>query len=152
MRHRWLGRKLGRTTSHRKALLSNQVTTLFSHERIMTTEAKSKELRSLAERMITLAKRGDLHARRQVQEVIADKTVARKLFREVAPRMKNRPGGYTRLLKLGQRQGDGAYMTLIELVDAKFQPKEKKKKEKAETKPRREKKKREKPSAEKANP
>jgi len=152
MRHRWAGRKLGRTTSHRKALLCNQVTAFFSHERIMTTEAKSKELRSLAERMITLAKRGDLHARRQVREVIVDKMVVRKLFREIAPRMKNRAGGYIRLLKLGQRQGDGAYMTLIELVDAKFRPKEKKKKEKAETKPRREKKKSEKPSAEKANP
>ena len=148
MRHRWAGRKLGRTTSERKALMGNQVIALFSNERIVTTEAKSKELRSLADKLVTLAKRGDVHARRQVKEVIADKTVVQKLFRVIAPRMKDRLGGYTRLLKLGQRQGDGAYMALIELVDVKFQPKEKKKKEEGDSKKRPRKKKSEKSTAE----
>ena len=117
MQHRKGGRKLGRSGSHRLAMLRNMVTSLLDHERIQTTDAKAKELRRVAERMITLGKRGDLHARRQALSVIRSKDVTAKLFDELADRFRERPGGYTRVMKLGQRQGDAAPMSLIELLD-----------------------------------
>ncbi len=117
MRHRKQHGKLGRTSSHRKALLRNMVTSLLDHERIETTDAKAKELRRIADRMITLGKRGDLHARRQALSVIKDKGVAAKLFDELADRYKDRPGGYTRVLKVRNRVGDAAPLSIVELVD-----------------------------------
>ena len=109
-------RKLGRDSSARKALLRGIVTSLFQHERIETTEAKAKELRKVADKMLTLAKRGDLHARRQVMAYMMDEDVVKKLFDEVAPKYKDRQGGYTRIIKAGVRQGDAAPMVSIELV------------------------------------
>ena len=117
MRHRKKGRSLSRTASHRRATLRNMATSLFRHERIETTEAKAKELRPFAERLITLARRGDLHARRLAGRNIADREVLGKLFDDLGPRFAERPGGYTRVLKLGARRGDGADMALIELVE-----------------------------------
>ena len=116
MRHRKKGRQLSRTRSHRKATLRNLATSLFRHERIETTTAKAKELRPFAERLITLARRGDVHARRLAATKIQDREVLGKLFDEIAPRYLERPGGYTRVLKLGIRKGDAAEMSLIELV------------------------------------
>jgi large subunit ribosomal protein L17 len=116
VRHRNKGRKLSRTHTHRKALLRNLATSLFRHERIETTTAKAKELRPVAERLITLARRGDVHARRLAGRKIQDRDVLGKLFDDIAPRYSERPGGYTRILKLGHRKGDGAEMSLIELV------------------------------------
>ncbi|MCP4716839.1 MAG: 50S ribosomal protein L17 [Deltaproteobacteria bacterium] len=110
------GRKLGRTTTHRLAMLRNMVTSLIAHERIKTTDSKAKELRRLADKMITLGKRGDLHAHRQAMRVIREKSVAKKLFDEVAPRFKDTNGGYTRTIKIGRRHGDNAPMTLVELT------------------------------------
>ena len=109
-------RKLGRDSSARKALLRGIVASLFQHERIETTEAKAKELRKVADKMLTLAKRGDLHARRQVMAYMMDEDVVKKLFDEVAPKYKDRQGGYTRIIKAGVRQGDAAPMVIIELV------------------------------------
>jgi large subunit ribosomal protein L17 len=117
MRHRNKGRQLSRTASHREAMLRNMATSLFRHERIETTTAKAKELRPFAERLITLAKRGDLHARRLAARKVADREVLIKLFDSIGPRFAERPGGYTRVLKIGHRQGDGAEMAMIELVD-----------------------------------
>jgi large subunit ribosomal protein L17 len=117
VRHRKKGRQLSRTSSHRKATLRNLVTSLFRHERIETTTAKAKELRPFAERLITLARRGDVHARRLAGRKISDRQVLGKLFDDIAPRYTERPGGYTRILKLGNRKGDAAEMSLIELVD-----------------------------------
>jgi len=117
MRHRKKGRKLNRTASHRKAVLRNMATSLFRHERIETTTAKAKELRPFAERIITLAKKGDLHSRRLAARKISDREVVGKLFDEIGPRFAERPGGYTRVLKLGTRRGDAAEMALIELVE-----------------------------------
>ena len=117
MRHRKSGRKLNRSPSHRKAMRRNMVTSLLDEERIQTTDAKAKELRRVAERMITLGKRGDLHARRRALTVIRSKTIASKLFGELAERFKDRPGGYTRVIKLGQRAGDAAPVSIVELVD-----------------------------------
>ena len=116
MRHRKKGRNLSRSPSHRRALLRNMATSLFRHERITTTTARAKELRPYAERLITLARRGDLHARRLAGRRIADREILGKLFDEIGPRYSERPGGYTRILKLGSRQGDAADMALIELV------------------------------------
>ena len=116
MRHRKKGRQLSRTRSHRKATLRNMATSLFRHERIETTTAKAKELRPYAERLITLARRGDVHARRLAAMKIQDREVLGKLFDDIAPRYMERPGGYTRVLKLGNRKGDAAEMSLIELV------------------------------------
>jgi large subunit ribosomal protein L17 len=116
VRHRKKGRQLSRTRSHRKATLRNLATSLFRHERIETTTAKAKELRPFAERLITLARRGDVHARRLAATKIQDREVLGKLFDEIAPRYIERPGGYTRVLKLGNRKGDAAEMSLIELV------------------------------------
>ncbi len=117
MRHRVRGRKLGRTTAHRKALFRNQLTALFTHERIITTVAKAKELRPIAERMVTLARTGTLPARRRVLTMVPDKIVVRRLFDEIAPRFMDRNGGYTRIVRLGNRRGDGAELALIEFVD-----------------------------------
>ena len=117
MRHRKKGRKLQRTASHRRAMLRNLATSLFRHERIETTTAKAKELRPYAERLSTLARRGDLHARRLVARKIQDREVLGKLFDEISPRYAERPGGYTRILKLGNRKGDAAEISLIELVN-----------------------------------
>ncbi len=116
MRHRKKGRQLSRTASHKKATMRNMATALFRHERIETTTAKAKELRPYAERLITLARRGDVHARRQAASKIQDREVLGKLFDDIAPRYSERPGGYTRVLKLGARKGDAAEMSLIELV------------------------------------
>lgn len=109
-------RKLGRDSSARKALFRSMLTSLFQYERIETTEAKAKELRGFAEKMITLAKRGDLHARRQVLAFVMDEEVVRKLFDTIAPKYAERPGGYTRVIKLGVRKGDAAPTAIIELV------------------------------------
>jgi len=117
MRHRVRGRKLGRTTAHRKALFRNQLTALFTHDRIVTTLAKAKELRPMAERMVTLAGTGSLPARRKVLTMVPDKEVVRRLFEEIAPRFTDRPGGYTRVMRLGRRRGDGAELAIIEFVD-----------------------------------
>ncbi len=116
MRHRAKGRQLSRTSTHKKAMLRNMVASLFRHDRIVTTEAKAKELRPYAERLITLARRGDLHARRQVERRIQDREVLGRLFKEIGPRFAARPGGYTRILKLGHRPGDGADVARIELL------------------------------------
>jgi len=116
MRHKKKGRALNRSRSHRKWMLSNLITSLFIHEKIRTTTAKAKEARPLAEKMITLAKRGDLHARRQVLRFIRDKEVVRKLFETLGVRFKDRPGGYTRILRIGNRPGDNAPMALLQLI------------------------------------
>lgn len=117
MRHCKSGRRLGRKTSHREAMFRNMVTSLLNHERIVTTDAKAKEIRSVAEKMITLGKRGDLHAMRLAAAVIREKSVVSKLFSTIAPRYKERAGGYTRIIKLGNRQGDTAPVSIIELVE-----------------------------------
>jgi large subunit ribosomal protein L17 len=117
MRHRKGQRKLGRTSAHRTAMLRNMVTALLRFEQIRTTDAKAKEVRRVAERMITLGKRGDLHARRQALRVIRSRDVAAKVFDVLAERYRERPGGYTRVLKLGSRAGDAAPLSLVELVD-----------------------------------
>lgn len=116
MRHKVGKRKLGRPTGHRVALLRNQATDLFRYEKIQTTEPKAKELRSLAERLITLAKRGDLHARRQIIAQLYDAQIANKLVDELAPRFEERSGGYVRLVHLGPRRGDSAPMAQVELA------------------------------------
>lgn len=117
MRHNKAGRRLGRKTSHRDAMFRNMVTSLLDHGRITTTDAKAKEIRVVAERMITLGKRGDLHSIRLASSVIREKPVVSKLFSTIAPRYKDRLGGYTRIIKLGIRQGDAAPLSLIELVE-----------------------------------
>ncbi|MDI9477045.1 MAG: 50S ribosomal protein L17 [Natronincolaceae bacterium] len=109
-------RKLGRRSAHRNLMLRNQVTSLLKNGRIKTTDTKAKETKRLAEKMITLAKRGDLHARRQVLGFITEETVVKNLFDEIAPKYEDRNGGYTRIMKLGQRRGDAAEMVIIELV------------------------------------
>jgi large subunit ribosomal protein L17 len=117
MRHNNKGRALGRTDSHKEALLRNMATSLFRHGRIETTTAKAKELRPFAEKLITLAKQGDLHARRLAARRIQDRQILSTLFDSIGPRFAARPGGYTRILKTGFRKGDGAETSLIELVD-----------------------------------
>lgn len=117
MRHRISGRHLGRDTSHRLSLYRNLVTDLLRYERITTTEAKAKEIRPMAEKIITLGRRGDLHARRQAQRFVYDPKVVKKVFDEIGPRMRTRPGGYLRITGLEPRKGDGARMATIELVD-----------------------------------
>jgi large subunit ribosomal protein L17 len=117
MRHLKSGRKLNRTSAHRKALLRNLVTSLLEHEQVRTTDAKAKELRRVADRMITLAKRGSLHARRQAAAYVRRRSVVSKLFGEMAERFRTRAGGYTRIVKLGPRHGDAAPMSVIELTD-----------------------------------
>jgi large subunit ribosomal protein L17 len=117
VRHRKAGRKLGRDTAHRKALYSNLAAALIEHGRIRTTEAKAKEVRPIVEEMITLGKRGDVAAHRQAVAFLRSKPVAHILFADVAPRFADRPGGYTRIVKIGPRQGDAAPMAYLELVD-----------------------------------
>lgn len=137
MRHQKAGKKFGRTSSHRKAMFRNMVTSLLGHERIITTEVKAKEIARQTEKMITLGKRGDLHARRQVVAFVRTKDAIKRLFSVYADRYKNREGGYTRVLKLEPRPGDNAPMAIVELVDrpadesksAKPKAKEKPKKE-----------------------
>lgn len=128
MYHGKAGRKLGRTSSHKEAMLRNMVTSIIKHERIRTTDTKAKELRKLAEKMITLGKRGSLHARRQALAVVRDKTMVSKLFGELAERYKDRAGGYTRIIKAGYRYGDNAPVSIIEFIS------DEKKKEKAKSK------------------
>jgi len=117
MRHRKGPRKLNRTSSHRKAMFANMATALVKHEQIVTTLPKAKELRSVVDKLITLGKRGDLHARRQALTTIKDRALVEKLFSTLAERYAERPGGYTRVLKAGFRYGDSAPMAIIELVD-----------------------------------
>jgi large subunit ribosomal protein L17 len=117
MRHQVKGRKLGRSPAHRKALFRNQLSSLVKEERIRTTLEKAKELRPLVEKAVTQGKRGTIHARRQVNRVISDQDLVKKLFDEIAPRYHERPGGYTRIIKLGPRKGDGAEMAYLEFVD-----------------------------------
>jgi large subunit ribosomal protein L17 len=116
MRHKKFGRALGRSSAHRSAMFRNMVTSLFEHERIVTTAEKAKEVRPIAEKMITLAKRGDPHARRQALSFIRSKKVVAKLFDEIGGQFKDRNGGYTRIIRTGVRQGDAATMAIIELV------------------------------------
>jgi len=118
MRHRRAGRKLGRTTAHREMMMRNLVTSLLLYEKIITTAAKAKELRSVAEKMVTLAKRGDLHARRQAAEVLMEEKALKKLFDTIGGRYQDRNGGYTRITKLDYRMGDGAPLAAIELIGA----------------------------------
>lgn len=117
MRHNIAGRRLGRSKDHRRALFKNLATELFRHNRIKTTEAKAKAIRPLAEKLVSLAKQGDLHARRLAARDVQDPAVLQKLFDEIGPGMESRTGGYTRIFKLGPRQGDAAEMAVIELVD-----------------------------------
>ncbi len=123
MRHQITGRTLGRDSGHRKALFRNLIKQLYTHERIVTTEAKARAIRSDAEKLITKAKRGlaedgnRVHAQRQVVAYLNDKTIAKKVFDDLAPRYVDRPGGYTRMIKLGKRRGDAADMVILELVD-----------------------------------
>lgn len=117
MRHNVKGRKLKRTASHRAALLNSLTTSLLKYKRIKTTEAKAKEARTFVEKLITKAKKNDLHVRRQVMSVVNDKEVVKELFGEIIPKIGERPGGYTRVVKLGNRVGDAAPMAILELVD-----------------------------------
>ena len=128
MYHGKAGRKLGRTSSHRESMFRNMVTSVIKHERIRTTDAKAKELRKIAEKMITLGKRGDLHARRQVLSFVRDKEMVKKLFGELSERYRERNGGYTRIVKAGYRAGDNAPVSILELIS------DEKKKERAELK------------------
>lgn len=125
MMHNRAGRKLRRTTSHRLAMFSNQLASLMTHERIQTTLTKAKELRPLAERLITAAKSDGVAARRKVAQWIPDRTTVKKVFEKIAPRFVDRPGGYTRILRLGARRGDAAEAAILEFVDFRFEPKEK---------------------------
>ena len=130
MRHRKASLKLGRTSSHRNAMFRNMVTSLFKHQRIRTTDVKAKELRRWADNLITLAKRGDLHARRQALSIVREKEVVHKLFAEAAELYGDRSGGYTRIIKLGRRPGDAAPVSLIELILSSDDKKKKTKKKK----------------------
>src|SRR5262245_26408136 len=120
MKHRVAGRKLGRTSAHRLAVLRNLATDLFRHERIQTTLMKAKEVRPFAERLITVGRRGDVHARRRVARHIRDTGVAKKLVETISTRFAERPGGYTRIVKLGPRRGDSAEMAIVELVGSEL--------------------------------
>jgi len=134
MRHRVARRKLGRTTAHRMAMLRNLVTSLFEHERILTTVAKAKETRSIAEKMITLAKRDDLHSRRLALRFVRKKEVVAKLFDTIAPRFAERNGGYTRILRAEPRKGDRAEMAVLEILGSNWKEKLEEKKKKREEK------------------
>lgn len=131
MRHRKAENKLGRDSSHRKAMLRNMVTSLFRHEQIETTNAKAKALRPVAEKMITLAKRGDLHARRQALSFMMDKAITHRLFEDLKERYADRQGGYVRIVKKGRRRGDGAPLSVVQLLPAEEGKKRGKKKAKA---------------------
>jgi large subunit ribosomal protein L17 len=130
MRHKVKGRKLRRPTAHRMAMLRNLVTSFLEKERVRTTLAKAKEARPLAEKMITLGKKGTLHARRQVMAFVRKEGVVTKVFDDLGPRFGQRPGGYSRIVKLGLRGGDGAQMAMLELIGSEFKKKAKKKKDK----------------------
>lgn len=130
MRHKKLGRKLGVNNKHRKAMFRNMATDLFRHDKIKTTDTRAKEIRRVAEKMITLAKDGSLHARRRAASYIKDKEVLSKLFDSIAERYKDRPGGYTRIIKLGYRKGDNTPISLVELVQEDYKPAKKKRKTK----------------------
>jgi large subunit ribosomal protein L17 len=136
MRHQVKGRKLRRPTSHRLAMLRNLVTSFLERDRVQTTLAKAKEARPLAEKMITLAKKGTLPCRRRAMAFVRKEAVITKLFDELGPRFGQRPGGYTRIVKLGLRSGDGAEMAMLELVGSEYKKKQKKKKEKEAKKPK----------------
>ena len=123
MRHKIAGRKLGRNPAHRRSLLRNLVTSFLEHERLVTTVPKAKELRPLAEKMITLGKRDTLHARRQVQSYLLSDVTTKKVFDTIAPRFSDRPGGYSRIVRLGPRVGDGADMAVIELLGSELEVK-----------------------------
>jgi len=131
MRHLKAGRNLGRNSSHRLAMLRNMVTSLFKHEQLETTDARAKELRQVAERMITLAKRGDLHARRRALATIREKAVVHKLFAELKDRFMDRQGGYVRIVKKENRNGDGALVSIVQLLLQEEEKKKDKKKGKA---------------------
>ena len=131
MRHQKARKKLGRDSSHRTAMLRNMVTSLLRHEQLETTDAKAKQLRTVAEKMITLAKRGDLHARRQALAYIRDKAITHRLFDQIKDRYIDRQGGYVRIIKKGNRKGDGAPISVIQLLPAE----EGKKKDKKKSKP-----------------
>ncbi len=126
MRHARSGKKLGRDSAHRKALYSNLAGALIEHGRIKTTVTKAKAVKPIAEQMITLGRRGDLHARRQATAFLRSRDIVHKLFAEVAPRFKDRPGGYARIIKIGPRPGDAAEMAYLELVDEEYVAKERK--------------------------
>lgn len=132
MRHNKIGRRLGRTPSHRGHMMRNMVTSFFEHEKLTTTVTRAKELRRVAERLITMAKRGDLNSRRQALKTIQDRKVVSRLFEMIAPRYQERAGGYTRIIRLNPRQGDNAPMAIIELVEEELSPKPKKAAPKAE--------------------
>src|SRR5581483_9721858 len=132
MRHRNANRKLSRNTSHRRAMLRNLVTDFLDHGRLMTTLPKAKEVRPLAERMITLGKRDNLHARRQLQAYLLREAVAKKVFDMIAPRFADRKGGYSRIIKLGNRKGDGADLAIIELLGSELEVKKAERAAKAE--------------------
>jgi large subunit ribosomal protein L17 len=136
MRHLVKKKKLGRNTAQRRALLRNLVTSFLEKERMRTTLAKAKAAKPLAEKMITLAKKDTLHAKRQALSYIYKKPVVKKLFEELGPRFSERPGGYTRIVKIGSRAGDGAEMAILELVGSEFEKKAKKKKGKGKAKPK----------------
>ncbi|MBN2125345.1 MAG: 50S ribosomal protein L17 [Deltaproteobacteria bacterium] len=130
MRHRKAGKKLGRSSSHRRAMLRNLVTSLFRHEQVETTDAKAKEAKPIAEKMVGLAKRGDLHARRQALSYMRDKGVTHKLFEEIKDRFLDRQGGYLRIVKKAKRRGDGAPISIIQLLPGEGAKKKEKKKTK----------------------
>lgn len=137
MRHNTAGKKIGRTTSHRTAMLRNMVTSFLRSEKIITTDVKAKMLRQVAEKMITLGKRGDLHARRQASAYVRDREVVGKLFTDLSDRFRERSGGYTRIVKMGYRMGDSAPISVIEFVGKENikQTKSKKKDAQQKTKP-----------------
>jgi len=132
MRHNKIGRSLGRKPTHRVHMMRNMVTSLLEHEKVTTTITRAKELRRDVERVITMAKTDDLHSRRQVLKVVHDRKIVAKLFETIAPRYQDRPGGYTRIIRLNPRVGDNAPMSIIELVEEEFTPKQKKLTPKAE--------------------
>src|SRR5919205_4231509 len=134
MRHRNAHRKLSRNTSHRRSMLRNMVTDFLDHGRLMTTLPKAKEVRPLAEKMITLGKRDNLHARRQIQAYVLREAVAKKVFESIAPRFADRNGGYSRIIKLGNRKGDGADLAIIELLGSELEVKKAERAEKAKEK------------------
>lgn len=131
MRHAKTTQKLGRTVAHKRAMLANMATSLLRHHAVITTTPKARVVRSVTERLITLGKRGDLHARRMAARQVKDRAVLRKLFDEIAPQFSTRPGGYTRIVKLGQRKGDGAALAKLELLIPKAVPTDSDKKSKS---------------------
>ncbi|MGH7885720.1 MAG: 50S ribosomal protein L17, partial [Thermodesulfobacteriota bacterium] len=133
MRHKRVGRKLGIKTKHRKSMFRNMATSLLKYDKIKTTDLKAKEIRRVVEKLITLAKKGTLESRRKAEGFLRDKEVVKKLFAELAERYKDRPGGYTRIIKLGFRKGDNSPISLIELIENEFKPKVDKKKTKAKS-------------------